>query len=163
MVGGLLLLLIVRRPGAQPAIPPRPPIDATALSRLSDRIARATSGRAVDFAATAMPVGDLVPDPEEAHRGGRTELRRAAARCAPLLPEGTADLEWQEVDSFEPDGSGGAELVDRELDSPAAHDAFHSCVTDEIVGQLVVLPAGVGDGWNVRRGGRFSLDSGPAR
>lgn len=90
-------------------------------------------------------------------RGG---LNRAARRCTLLLPDEPFDLEWDSIETFEPDGAGGAVLVGQELHPVAGGaDSFYRCLADATIGQTrVVLPDGYDGSFQVRGGGRKILD-----
>jgi len=96
----------------------------------------------------------------EARDEAHAALARAGRRCALLLPDEPVDLEWESIDSFEPDGNGTAVLVSQEIHPAAAgNDAFYRCLAEAAIGQTrLALPPGVDAPFEVRGGGRKILD-----
>jgi hypothetical protein len=96
----------------------------------------------------------------EARDEARGGIQRAIRRCALQLPDAAFDLEWDAIETFEPDGTGGAVLVSQELHpAVAGAEAFYGCLAEATLGQTRVdLPDGFDTPFQLHSEGHVILD-----
>lgn len=116
-----------------------------------------------------------IPGPEDLdaiHPGLRTAyqrgfsealagLTRARHRCALFLPDRDLDLEWEAVETYEPDETGGGVLSGYELHPKrGGEDHFYDCLAEESLGQTrVPLPEGFSGSFQVRTRGQIMWEA----
>lgn len=137
------------------------------LLRAGDPARDSPSHGTRDAVPTGEELDEVHPGLTAAYRAGVSEARaglvRARRRCSLLLPDEDFDLEWEQLETFEPDETGGASLAAVEITpARAGHEEFYSCVAERSVGQVrVVLPEGLDSAFQVRTNGRLLLEARP--
>jgi len=119
----------------------------------------------VDDYAEPAQLDDTYPGLAKAYSNGMQEaraafLQRAQWRCALLLPDVETTLEWDALETFDP--NQGSQIMSGLQFSPRApgNEAFFNCMHDEMVGRVqFAAPEGFHERLQVHGSGRMTVNA----